>query len=440
MTKKIHILVISAVHPRSGSSATQAAEMMTWEILNGLSDTKSGLQVSYLLASEQLPKNDSYSFQAYNHLQSKNVCILNPIMLDRYPRFHGVRYWLSILSFNKEIILRGWGQNHKIKEALLSEIPENNFPDIILPIWSYECTYASCNLNIPIYQLHGNPDHKLVSASIKLSEFFVSNWTLKSFISLCLLRVYCHILEFVHLRVLSKFSCVWENALNDSLYYKSKGFKNVHYVRNMWPAPTSDKCLHLRDELEITSPVKICGNLGHLGATANSFGIKAIYEEIMPSLLREFGRNNFELHLYGREPAHPYLTNLLYDSCPELFVRGFVDDIDKELLSCPIFLLANNRYGFNVGHTRILHAFSTGACVVAYESTKLSMPELEHGYNILLAKNTEHLAELMFTISHDHSLRRTIGSNALNTLRTLFNPDLIVPQMISQIHSHESDF
>lgn len=439
MAKK-HILVISAVHPRTGAAATQAAEMITWEILNGLSNVESGLQVSFLRASEKLSENDVSSDCAYKYLKSKNVRILNPIKFDKYPRYIGFRYWLSILFFNKEIILRGWGQHQKIKDAFLLESSANCMPDAILPIWSYECTYASCNLNIPIYQLHGNPDHKLILASIKLSEIFVLSRSLKVFISLSLLRIYCHILEYVHLRVLSKFACIWENALNDSRYYNNKGLKNVQYVRNMWPAPKNDECLYLRDKLEITSPVKICGNLGHLGATANSFGIKAICEEIMPSLVGKFGRNNFELHLYGREPAHPYLNNILYNSYPELFVRGFVQDIEKELLSCPIFLLANNRYGFNVGHTRILHAFSTGACVVAYESTKLSMPELEHGHNILLAKDSDHLVDLIFNISHNHTLRRTIGSNALHTLRTLFNPNLIVPQMISQINSQESDF
>jgi hypothetical protein len=238
-------------------------------------------------------------------------------------------------------------------------------------------------------------------------------------------------LERVHLKELRKFPVIWENAKNDYDYYRERSFTSVRYLRNMWPAPDDDECLARRDAQEQVKPLKICGNLGHLGATANTFGLWALCDEIVPAFKKRLGAGQFEVHVYGRTQPRPFLTEWLKDS--DIKLRGFVDDIETELLSSPIFLLANNRHDFKVGHTRILTAFATGACVVAFRDTALSMPELVHGENILLGNDGEEIADLIVRAGSDRELRRRIGRNALRTLRELFSPEKAVAAMASDI-------
>ena len=75
-----------------------------------------------------------------------------------------------------------------------------------------------------------------------------------------------------------------------------------------------------------------------------------------------------------RRFEHPRVTN-----------DGFVDDIDAELQAAKVFLLCNNSHpDYVVGHTRILHAWSLGSCLVAHLGMARAMPEIVHGENALL--------------------------------------------------------
>ncbi|MDA1308257.1 MAG: glycosyltransferase family 4 protein [Proteobacteria bacterium] len=234
-------------------------------------------------------------------------------------------------------------------------------------------------------------------------------------------------LERAHIRMMQRFELIGENAANDCETYREAGVTGVHYLRNMWPVPSDDGWEALRDIHEQTAPIKIAGNVGHLSATANTFGLWAIADEILPALKKRLGAGNFELHIYGRLEPRLFLRDWLVD--PDIKRRGFVEDIDGELLSCPVYLLANNRFSFKVGHTRILHAFALGACIVAYRDTALAMPELIDGENILLADSGEEIAELIEQAATDHTLRRRIDRAGYETLMTKFRPDLCTAAM-----------
>jgi hypothetical protein len=192
-----------------------------------------------------------------------------------------------------------------------------------------------------------------------------------------------------------------------------------------------------RDATEQTSPVKIAGNVGQLNSTANTFGLWTLGAEILPALKRRIGSGNFEVQIYGRFKPRPFVERWLAD--PDVRVRGFVDDIDAEILSCPIYLLANNRHAFKVGHTRILHAFALGACVVAWRDIAVSMPELKHNENVLLADTPEEMAALVAVAAEDKALRRRIGWAGFKTVGTLFRPDTLMAEMGHRIRGLVAD-
>lgn len=431
--RPLRVLVVSAVHPVGGAGTTQAAEMAAWEIVHRLA-ADNGCEVVYGLVSERLPRETDAARAGRAELERAGVRFLPPVALEPFPPYSGITYYRRMLAGDRRALLRGWGQSAPLAEALKAVAPWQ--PDAVVPVWSYEATYAAAGLGYPLCQFHGNPDHKLIEAANRVAWRWERSASPKWWVIHALNRAHAGVLERVHREVLSTFPLIWENAANDAAYYHDHGMTNVvRYLRNMWTPPDDDSCLAERDRLEQDAPLKICGNMGHLGATANTFGLWAIGEEIMPALRRILGSGKFEMHVYGRPPARGFLDRWLNAGDPDLRLRGFVDDIEHEMKTCPVFLLANNRFDFKVGHTRILHAFATGACIVAYRDTALSMPELVHGENILLGDSGEELAKLIAQAGRDPALRRRIGAAGLQTLRTSFHPRDKVARMAEDMRA-----
>src|SRR5207245_1850417 len=123
----------------------------------------------------------------------------------------------------------------------------------------------------------------------------------------------------------------------------------------------------------------------------NTYGLEYLSQEILPALRKTFDGKKFEVHILGRGEPHPVIARYL--AAPEIRVRGFVQDIDSELLSADVFLCANNATEYKVGHTRYLHAWSLGCCVVAHQDCRLSMPEMENGKNALLGGSATEIAD-----------------------------------------------
>ncbi len=102
---------------------------------------------------------------------------------------------------------------------------------------------------------------------------------------------------------------------------------------------------------------------------------------------------SFRIEIIGAGALHPAIKAALEG--PDVVFRGFVPDIDEALLSAPVFLCLNNATPFKVGHTRYLHAWTLGACVIAHRDAALSMPEIVNGRNALLGTDPDEIADLI---------------------------------------------
>jgi glycosyltransferase involved in cell wall biosynthesis len=114
-------------------------------------------------------------------------------------------------------------------------------------------------------------------------------------------------------------------------------------------------------------------------------------------------------------------------------MRGWVSDINAEIVQSAVFLVLTNVYGFNVGNTRILLAWSLGACIIAHSSSAFSMPELVHGENILLGETADEIAELVVRAIRDPGLRQRIGRGGYNTFCNYYRSEIVVPMMLEEI-------
>jgi hypothetical protein len=115
---------------------------------------------------------------------------------------------------------------------------------------------------------------------------------------------------------------------------------------------------------------------------------------------------------------------------------GFVDDIDAELQAAKVFLLCNNQNpDFVVGHTRILHAWSVGSCLVAHVNMAKAMPEIRHGENALLGETGAQLAEHTAAACRDDALRRRIVEGGRRTWEREFRPEVVVERIVERVES-----
>ena len=424
------VLVLSATWPHVAGSK-QAAEVVPFEIVRCLAANE-GCEVVYGCAWHEDIEMTDAARAGVAALERIGVRVLPFIRLPQWaPPFGRVSKWFRTLVLrDPACLVRGIGQHIFLIDALRSI---DWMPDVVIPVWNYELTAAAAGIPCAMYAFYGNPESKVYAANLDLQWRWERRWHPGWLLRHVADRLRVKAFEGAHLRMMRGFEAIAENAANDTAFYRSHGVGGVHYLRNMWPIPATGDWEDRRDKMEQTAPVKIAGNIGHLSATANTFGLWAIGQEIMPALRRRLGPGGFEMHIYGRYQPRPFLSDWLDD--PDIRIRGFVDDIDGELMSCPVFLLANNRFNFKVGHTRILHAFALGACIVAYRDTALAMPELKHDENILLADSSEEIAEYIAAAATDHDLRRRIGRAGHETLRTLFRPEASTAEMGRRIRA-----
>jgi glycosyltransferase involved in cell wall biosynthesis len=193
-----------------------------------------------------------------------------------------------------------------------------------------------------------------------------------------------------------------------------------------------------RDKTEQVAPLKIIGSAGLMSATGNTIGLEVIATRILPELKKSLVEGNFEIHLFGSGEPLPFLKPLLDD--PHIKIRGFVKDLEEEILSAPVFLVANGFHPlFHMGNSRILHGWALGACMVVFDGTRDAMPEMVDGYNALLGKTPEEIAWQIIRAGKDKTLRRRIGQNGYDTVTTLFDPKIVVTDLIKKIEIATSD-
>jgi len=171
--------------------------------------------------------------------------------------------------------------------------------------------------------------------------------------------------------------------------------------------------------------------LGRLSGTANTHGIHYLTTRVAPLLPRPLGDRPYERNLYGGTNLASFVEQTLTD--PRIRLRGFVPDIDRELLSSHLFLCLNNATAYKVGHTRYLHAWSLGCCVVAHRDANLSMPEIRHEENALLGGSPEEIADLIAIAAKDSELRRRIGEGGYETFQSQFRTEKVARKIFSMI-------
>lgn len=311
-------------------------------------------------------------------------------------------------------------------------------PDVIVSIWSWEALAASYDITgIPKFVYYGNPNHKPAEAQLRFPDLFgiKTDGPIARF-KFWAQKLLNSAIEVQHLRMMASCEMTANNALIDANYYSEKGHAKSIYLQNMWPDALDGPVFGGRASTD--GLVHICGSVGNLAATGNTFGLYYLITELMPRLKARLGENQLAVNIFGGGNLRPSCAALRSD--PSIRLRGWVEDINADIIQGRAFLVLTNVYGFHVGNTRILLAWSLGACVIAHTSSKLSMPELVHGENCLLGETANDLVDLIMQAIKDPPLREKIGRGGYETFCEHYRSEKVVPRMLLEIERTVQEF
>ena len=339
----------------------------------------------------------------------------------------GVRHWINPYFFSA-----------MAAKAMVASQVERMRPDIILSIWSWEALEASYDISgVPKFVYYGNPNHKPQEAQLLFPDLFeLPVQGIASQIKFKILKLLNLAREIQHLKMMSRCETTANNALIDAKYYAANGHPHSLYLHNMWPDAEVRPALIINSDKE--DDFHVCGSVGNLGATGNTFGLYFLGSELAPLLEALLGRDKLVINVFGGGRPRAKVAEVL--NRPSIRLRGWVGDLNAEIQHSCAFLVLTNSYGFNVGNTRILLAWSLGACVIAHTSSALAMPELKHGYNALLGDTAEEIAILVAGVARDVTLRASIGRGGYETFQKYYRSEAVVPRMLEEMKSTVNEF
>lgn len=294
--------------------------------------------------------------------------------------------------------------------------------DAVLLFWDTLAEFALPHVATPAFGYLARPPQAAATARVR-----VERSGLRGSVDLALLSAQSR-RHFERMRRLRRSANI---CAIDAAYYTGHGVP-CSYVPNCWADAAGAAWRETREhcESQFEAP-QILGNIGALDATGNSFGLRYLGNEVLPVLSSISGDIDWTINICGpRRPSAAVASALGH---PRIMIKGFVPDIDREIQSSAIFLLLNNAGPYTGGYTRVVYAFATGACLVAHHNLALSMPELRHDENCLLADTADGIAIQIDRALRDPSLRRRIGAAARSTYEAAYAPGRVADHLLRMI-------
>lgn len=149
------------------------------------------------------------------------------------------------------------------------------------------------------------------------------------------------------------------------------------------------------------NPNKICF-IGHMQSLQNQDAAIYFVNEILPLVLQE--KPGLKFYIVG---AHPPKTILRLDNGRNIFVTGFVDDLN-EFISDSALVVAPVRIAAGI-QNKVLVAMGCGIPVVMTSLISRAIPELIDGENCVIRDDANSIAEQCVRLMTDENARNAIG-------------------------------
>ena len=415
----MRLLVLSNLQPHPAHSV-RAANVVVFELLRAFA-AESGVQCGFLrVTADGAAGVSAEELEGHGALREAGVTILPAISLPPEPP-----------ARPRERLGRGHIRAFypQVKHAnLVWSAIESFRPDAIFIPWCEWLTALCADLPVTKFAYYGNPDAKSARARLRFQRAHGE----VALLPMALQAWDNRQLERAHLAQMMKYELVGDVAANDAEYYAARGHANAFYVRNVWINRYPDGAWR-RHRLRKERGNVIIANVGRLPGTANTLGLEILGRDLVPRLRARVGNADYRMRILGAGHLHRALEK--YFRTPEIELAGFVPDIDDAMMEAGVFLCVNNASRYKVGHTRYLHAWSLGGCVVAHRDAALSMPEIRHNENALLGNDIAEIADLLALAMTDEPLRRRLGEAGYETFVKLFTAPSVARTIVERITS-----
>jgi glycosyltransferase involved in cell wall biosynthesis len=416
--RPLRIFFIASAIPREPHD-TRAPNVVVNEAIKGFVALGHSVVLQLIFMEPCRALTDEEQSQLERLKKRYGVAVLPTLWSTDTPRMRK-RFFNAPMRFYRAYALNG---------TMAQRVSETK-SDVVFSLWSNPALPACAELRgVPKALYYGNLDYKSVESQILNPRLF--GFRVRDYLRWAFLFYQMRQMRKYHFEFASRYELVWNVCEVDARLQRDHGIKHAKYVQNMWPVPPTKDYAAERIKREQTSPAKICASIGGLQGTANTFGLQFIGEKLAPALLAKPSTRGMQLHIYGaRKPTRMVARSLQKSN---VHLRGFVEDIDGEILESPVFLLTNNCGHYRAGHTRFLHAWSLNSCVIAHANNAEVMPELKNGENVLLAQDENEFVSLIERCVADPIFRARIGAAGRKTFEDLFTPSRVTALIASDL-------
>jgi glycosyltransferase involved in cell wall biosynthesis len=172
--------------------------------------------------------------------------------------------------------------------------------------------------------------------------------------------------------------------------------------------------------------------MGALSQTGSTYGLQFLLREVLPRLPQVLPFP-YEVHLIGGGEPVPPLRPLLKQE--HVVLRGFVEDLDQELLLSDVFLLLNNAGPYQAAFTRHLVAWSLGLCLIVHGGSLRAIPEIRQRENALVGSTGEEIAQLIAQAATDRALNARVRRGGRETFEHHFTPTVIAGRIEEELRN-----
>jgi hypothetical protein len=236
---------------------------------------------------------------------------------------------------------------------------------------------------------------------------------------------------------LSKLAVITSHHAVDAIKLKRIN-PNSFYLSNTWPDRYSEQWRERKEKLYSSidgTGVKVLLNMGGVNQTGNTIARRYFLESLVPLMIRN-KINGFEFNICGggNIESNDLSKFKIFENKTQNIVniKGFVDNIDEEIMQNHLFLLLNNVDNkYNASYTRVIQCAAVGSTLITHINLSKNIPELKHEFNCLLFNDIEELQTILIKYTEHVGDYFKLGENLRKTYETHFQPRVIAEKFVS---------
>ncbi len=449
---KLFVITSDIPDRRHGIPGITAVNIVVYELLNSLQNL--GYDIVHQIIFNSYRNDPELTSEEQERIKevsdSLDIKILPPIFFDQYSRnaqasnqksrlMRIINIFLGI--FFPERMFSWLYPAVSAKKIVENRVSLENV-DAVLTIWSPEGVAATYGLSdVPRIVYHGDIDFAPFEARVKDHQIIFEGTNaqginkFRSAVELQKLKIVLAQQKRVHLKLMQDVSVIANVTASNADFYTHFGHPRSVYVRNTWSDSSSyDNKNNFSPQQEIglpRSPIKVIGHVGYLNQTGSTYGLSFLLKEVMPHVKDLMGGLDFEVHIIGGGEIIPLLKPFAQQN--NVIMRGFIEDLDQELLSSDVFLMLNNVGSYWAAYTRHMVAWSMGLCMIVHRNSQNAIPEIDHLVNSLVGTTPEEIAHLIYQAVTDEDLNVKIRKGGRAAYEKLFTPQTVAGLLSEEI-------